>query len=187
MPEAELIEGLKQKQEPAFRELVTSFQHRVYNTALSLVQNEGDAEDLAQEVFIKVFHNIGQFKGEAQLSTWIYKITVTQALDFLRKKKRQKRGGLLVSMFNKPADEWDTPDFSHPGVKTENKEDSAILFKAIRQLPENQQTAFVLQKLEGLKQDEIAKVLETTVSSVESLLHRAKQNLRKLLADHYQQ
>ena len=68
----------------------------------------------------------------------------------------------------------------------EQKENAAVLFKALRQLPEQQQSAFVLQKIEGLSQEEIATVLKTTVSAVESLLQRAKANLRKLLEDYYQ-
>ena len=68
----------------------------------------------------------------------------------------------------------------------EQKENAALLFKAIQQLPENQQSAFVLQKMEGLSQSEIAEVMKTSVSAVESLLNRAKTNLRKLLEEHYQ-
>ncbi|RYY93019.1 MAG: RNA polymerase sigma factor [Chitinophagaceae bacterium] len=181
MTETDLITGLQRREEPAFRLLVEQYGDRVYNTALGLVHRPEDAEDIAQEVFIKVWEGIAAFKREAQLGTWIYRIAVTQALDFRRKQQRQKRGGLLVSLFSRHEDEPEPPDFHHPGVAAEQKENSALLFRAIRALPENQQAAFVLQKLEGLSQDEIAAVLETTVSSVESLLHRAKQNLRKVL------
>ena len=77
------------------------------------------------------------------------------------------------------------PDFNHPGVQLENKERAAILFKAISQLPENQKVAFTLNKLEDKSYQEIAEIMECTISSVESLLHRAKQKLRKLLAKYY--
>jgi len=76
-------------------------------------------------------------------------------------------------------------EFEHPGVKAENKEKSAILFKAVNRLPENQRTAFLLQKLEGLSQQEIAAILKTSSSAVESLLSRAKVNLKKSLTDYY--
>lgn len=186
MQETELIQGLKTGQESAFAELVEFFKDKVYNTVLGFVQQAEDAEDVTQEVFIKVFRSIDQFKGEAKLSTWIYRIAVSHSLDFLRKKKRQKSGGLLVSIFSKGEDEWEQPDFHHPGIAAEQKENATVLFKAIRQLPEQQQTAFVLQKMENLNQQEIAEVMKTTVSSVESLLQRAKANLRKLLEDYYQ-
>ncbi|WP_243697411.1 RNA polymerase sigma factor [Flaviaesturariibacter aridisoli] len=182
MTESDLIEGLQRLEEPAFRALVAQYGDRIYNTVLGLVQRAEDAEDLAQEVFVRVWQSVGSFKREAGLGTWIYRIAVTAALDFRRKQQRHKRGGFLVSLFSRHETEPEAPDFHHPGVAAEQKERSALLFRAIRALPEKQGAAFVLQKLEGLRQDEIAAVLDTTVSSVESLLHRAKQNLRKELA-----
>ena len=78
------------------------------------------------------------------------------------------------------------PDFHHPGVILDNKERASVLFKAIDRLPENQKTAFTLHKLEGLSYQEISEVMKTTLSSVESLMHRAKNNLKKWLAEHYE-
>ena len=185
MTEYELIAGLKQGHEQAFEELVDLYKNKVYNTCLGFVQNEEDGEELTQDVFIKVFENIGSFKGESKLSTWLYRIAVTQSLDFIRRKNRKKRSGFLLSISSKPENEWQQPDFFHPGVAAEQKENAAVLFKAIRQLPEQQQTAFLLQKLEGLNQQEVADVMRTTVSAVESLLQRAKANLRKNLETYY--
>src|SRR5215203_5757801 len=128
-----------------------AFKDRIYNTALGFVQNEHDAEEVTQDVFVKVFHSIGGFKGESKLSTWLYRIAVTQSIDLLRKKKRQKRVGFLSSVFGNQQ-EWGAPDFHHPGVISEQKDNAAVLFLAIRRLPEQQQTAFLLQKMEGLNQ-----------------------------------
>lgn len=180
MTEQELIFGLRHGEESAFKELVTLFQDKVFNTALGLLQHHAEAEDIAQEVFIQVFRSIKNFKEESLLSTWIYRITVTKSLDHLRSKKRKKRFGFLSSLFgddNIPV--YEPEDFNHPGVLQENKENAAILFKAIDQLPENQHTAFVLNKVEGLSYREIAAILNTTETAVDSLLQRAKQNLRK--------
>jgi RNA polymerase sigma factor (sigma-70 family) len=185
LQETELIQALEAGQEWAFEKLVHTYQDRVYNTALGFVQNVEDAEDLAQEVFIRVFRNIREFKAASTLGTWIYRITVTSSLDFLRKKKRQKRSGFMNSLFDK-GEQWDQPDFYHPGVSAENRETSAVLFKAIRQLPAQQQTAFLLQKTEGLDQAAIAEIMKTSVGAVESLLQRAKANLKKMLSDYYQ-
>lgn len=182
MTEQELIFGLRQGEEPAFKELVTRFQDKVFNTALGLLQHHIEAEDIAQEVFIQVFRSIRNFKEESLLSTWIYRITVTKSLDHLRSKKRKKRFGILSNLFgdnNLPV--YEPEDFNHPGVLQENKEDAAILFKVIDQLPENQRTAFILNKVEGLAYREIAAILNTTEPAVDSLLQRAKQNLRKKL------
>lgn len=182
MTDQDLLFGLRNGEEPAFRELVTRFQDRVFNTALGLLQQHAEAEDIAQEVFIQVFRSIQQFKADSQLSTWIYRITVTKSLDHLRRKKRKKRFGFLTSIFdeaNKPV--YEPADFNHPGVLQENKEDAALLFKMIARLPENQRTAFILNKVEELSYREIAVILNTTEAAVDSLLQRAKQNLRKKL------
>lgn len=186
MIDHQLIQELQQGQEYAFKQLVTNYQDRVYNTILGLLQQSEDAEDLTQDVFIKVFENIHQFKGESALGTWIYRIAVTQSLDFLRRKNRKKRGRTILGFFGVGEKEHLHPqEFEHPGVKAEKKEKATVLFKAVNQLPENQRTAFLLQKLEGLSQNEIAEVLKTTSSAVESLLSRAKANLKKLLTEYY--
>jgi RNA polymerase sigma-70 factor (ECF subfamily) len=184
--ELQLIEALQQKEEAAFKLLVARYQDRVYHTALGFVLNPADAEDLAQEVFIRVFEKVGEFKGASSLTTWIYRVTVSQSLDMLRKKQRKKRGGILQGFFSPGEKEAFHPaDFDHPGVKAENRERSRVLFQAMTLLPESQRTAFVLQKLEGLSQDEIAGIMKTSVSAVESLLSRAKANLKKQLTEYY--
>lgn len=183
LTELELIEGLKRGEESAFRILVEQYQDLVYNTALGVVQNAADAEDVAQEVFIQIFRSIGNFKLEAKLSTWIYRITTTRALDLLRARKSKKRFGLLKRLWeteeDNPMDSLE--DFNHPGVALEQKENAAKLMEAIAQLPENQKVAFVLHKLEGLSYLEISEVMGNTIAAVESLMHRARLNLRKLL------
>jgi RNA polymerase sigma-70 factor (ECF subfamily) len=182
LTDQELLLGLRNGEESAFKELVTRFQDKVFNTALGLLQHHTEAEDIAQEVFIQVFRSIQQFKGDSLLSTWIYRITVTKSLDHLRSKKRKKRFGFLSSLFgedNMPF--YEPEDFNHPGLLHENKEDAALLFKMIDQLPENQRTAFILNKVEELSYREIAAILNTTEPAVDSLLQRAKQNLRKKL------
>ncbi len=182
MDEQELIQGLRQGDEAAFRVLVETHQDRVYNTAIGIVQNAEDAEDVSQEVFIQVFRSIHTFKGEAKLSTWIYRITTSRALDLLRSRKSKKRFGFLQRLIGQGNEAVpDLPDFNHPGVAIEKKESAAKLFKAIGQLPENQKTAFTLHKLEDLSYQEISDVMQLSIAAVESLMHRAKQNLRKIL------
>ena len=182
MTEHELIQGLKNGDEAAFKFLVDTYQDRVYNTAIGILQNAEDAEDVAQEVFVKVYRAIQNFKGESKLSTWLYRIATTGALDVLRSRKSKKRFGLVQRLFsggNDPVHEL--PDFIHPGVTLERKENAAMLFKAISELPENQKVAFTLHKLEDLSYQEVSEVMKTSVAAVESLMHRAKQNLRKIL------
>jgi RNA polymerase sigma-70 factor (ECF subfamily) len=186
--ELELIQQLRAGDEGAFKSLVANYQDLVYNTALGIVQNSEDAEDVAQEVFIQVYRSIDQFKGDARLSTWIYRITTTKALDHIRSRKRKKRFAFITSLFG-PNDELvhEPVDFQHPGVTLDRKEQAALLFRMIEQLPENQKLAFTLHKTEELSYQEIADVMQLSVSAVESLLFRARQNLRKLLEKYYQQ
>jgi RNA polymerase sigma factor (sigma-70 family) len=186
--EEQLISRLKEGDTLAFKELVDELKNRVFNTALGILQNTEDAEDTTQEVFIEVFHSIGQFKGDSKMTTWVYRITVTKALDFLRKKKRKKRFALTRILFATESVEpvMDVPHFYHPGVQLENKERASILFSALDRLPENQKSAFILHKVEGLSYQEVAEVLKVSVSSVESLMYRARQGLQKLLMDYYQ-
>ena len=188
MNELELIQQLRAGDEGAFKTLVANYQDLVYNTALGIVQNNEDAEDVAQEVFVQVYRSIDQFKGDARLSTWIYRITTTKALDHIRSRKRKKRFAFITSLFG-PNDELvhEPVDFQHPGVALDRKEQAALLFRMIDQLPENQKVAFTLHKTEELSYQEIADVMQISVSAVESLLFRARQNLRKLLEKYYQQ
>jgi RNA polymerase sigma factor (sigma-70 family) len=181
-----LIDDLKEGSEEAFRTLVELFQQRVYNTSMGLLRSEDEAEDISQEVFIEVFQSIDKFKGESKLSTWIYRITVTKSLELMRYKKRKKRFAPILGLFNSDGEQMaEPPDFVHPGVVLEQKENAAMLFGAIGRLPESQQTAFTLHKIQGLSYQEISVIMESTLSSIESLMHRAKSNLKKHLTKYY--
>ncbi len=186
--EEDLVEALKSGDQEAFRHMVTTWQDMIFNTSLGLLQNDQDAEDITQEVFIKSYEAIHQFKGESKLSTWLYRIAVTKSLDHLRSKKRKKRFGYIFSLFG-DKDEMiiDPPDFIHPGILEEKKSASIALFKALDKIPEQQKAAFVLSKMEGLPQKQVAEVLDVSVAAVESLLQRAKTNLKKQLTEFYQQ
>lgn len=184
----ELIAGLQARDESAFRKLVEEWQDMVYNTALGIVQNVADADDITQDVFIQVYQSVSSFKGESKLSTWLYKITLSKALDHEKKRKRKKRFAFIESLFGNRADEHLHPvDFDHPGVQLEQKERAAELFTALQQLPGKQQMAFTLHKLEGQSYQEIAAILGTSLYAVESLMGRAKNNLKKILDNYYRQ
>jgi RNA polymerase sigma factor (sigma-70 family) len=157
----------------------------IYNTALGIVQNEEDAEDITQEVYITLYEKIADFRKESKLSTWLYTITIRKALDFEKRKKSQKHGGLLKKIFAyKDADE--PVSFNHPGIQLDNKEMAAVLFKALKKLPEKQRVAFTLHKLEGLPHQEIADVMQASQTAIESLLVRARNNLKKILRIYYE-
>lgn len=186
MNESELIALLKKKDREAFKEIVETWQDMVFNTAIGFLQNAEDAEDAAQEVFLQVFESVASFKEESRISTWIYRITVSKCLDQLRRNKRKKRIAFIQSLYGKNDILLiDPPDFFHPGVKAENKENAAVLFKAIDKLPVNQRTAFVLNRIENLSYREISDIMNSSESAVDSLLQRAKKNLQSHLKEYY--
>jgi len=180
------VSQLKQGDEAAFRFIVDTWQNMVYNTALGIVQSAEDAEDIAQDVFVQVYQSISSFKGDSKFSTWLYRIAITKSLDHERRKKRKKRFAFVKSLFGEESQVVvHPPDFHHPGVVLDKKEDATALFKAIAVLPENQRIAFTLHKVEGLSYQEVSEIMKTTVSSVESLMHRAKGNLKKELENYF--
>lgn len=162
----------------AFRSLYDLYNGKVFNTAISYLQSEQDAEEVTQDVFTSIYRNAGKFKGQASVSTWIYRITVNASLNAIKKKKRNTF--LSLSSF-----EYDAPDFDHPGIVLENKENARALFKAINALPGNQKTAFILSFIEDLQRQQVADIMETSLKAVESLLQRGKKNLRNILEKTY--
>jgi RNA polymerase sigma factor (sigma-70 family) len=180
--QTELIVLLQQGNETAFKELLQTYEVLVYNTTLSIVQNETVADDITQEVFIQVYLSIHSFKGESKLSTWLYRIAITKSLDYLKHKNRKKRFAFIQSLTGSNNEEvFHVPEFSHPGILMEQKENAKALFIAMNKLPDNQRIAFTLHKLEALKHQEIAVIMQVSIQAVESLIARAKGNLRKIL------
>jgi RNA polymerase sigma factor (sigma-70 family) len=183
MHEEVLIRRLKGNDRGAYRELIDLYKNKVLNTCYHFVHDRIDAEDIAQEVFIQVFLSIGKFKGNCSIGTWIYRISVNKCLYFIRKKSSSKRSAKILSIFNlskKDNDIMDS-DLKTPLKILENKNSLENLKLCILKLPENQRTAFVLTKFEDLSYKETAEIMELSVSAVESLLQRAKNNLKKYL------
>ena len=188
MTEEALIEQLKLKNTAVFSKLIDTYQQKVFGTCLSFVPNKEDAEDLVQEVFLEVFNSISKFKGNSTLSTWIYRITTNKCLEFIRKQKTKKRTGFLKPLFSQDFSIDKTnyfTEFNHPGFLLEAKELNETLFKAINKLPESQTLIFTLHKIDGKSYQEIAEITNRSVSSVESVMFRAKKNLQKLLYNYY--
>ncbi len=186
-----LLNDLIQGDSDAFSALMTEYQDRVVNTCARFVHNAQDAEDVAQNGFIEVFQSVGRFRGQSKLSTWIYRIAVTKSLDFIRKMTRKKRLGKVIRLFGLGFDEApnsiDPPDPSpSPQANLETREQAEILRVAIDGLPENQKTALILATYEQLSQAEVSQIMGNTVSAVESLIHRARKNLRLSLEATYE-
>lgn len=180
MQEKELIARLIQKDEPAFKWLVETYRNKVYNTVLNILQDEEDADDSAQEVFIQVYESISSFKQQSSLSTWIYRIAVRKALDKLRKRRTRQQLRKILPWWM-PEENKSEKNFYHPGVALENKQKATALFKAIDALPGNQKVAITLIKIQGMTYEEASAIMNQSIKAIESLVSRAKQNLQKQL------
>ncbi|MFT5336876.1 MAG: RNA polymerase sigma factor (sigma-70 family) [Luteibaculaceae bacterium] len=172
--EIELLQAVLSGQKGAFKTLYDLHSVKVYNIALSYLKNEEAAQDVTQDVFIKLHKSLGGFKVGSALSTWVYRITVNTCLNYLNKQKR-----LVLVEWTSGGNE--TIDFIHPGVVLENKESSTALYSVLDTLPNSQKTAFILSFIEELPRQEVADIMETSLKAVESLLQRAKGKMRKKL------
>jgi len=174
------INLLKAGDKEAFRQLIESYQHKVVNTAFGFTHNRQDAEDVAQEVFLYVYRSLTGFKEKSLLSTWIYRITVNKALDYIKARQRKKRNAGTLDLSYDDAFDVSRKE-ENPEQQMLDKEGLRLLYEAINTLPDKQKKALILSKQEGLSNDEVAAVLKTTRSAVEALIHRAKQQLSKEL------
>lgn len=191
MDDHELIEKILQNNDHnAFALLVDRYQKLVVNTCRGFVSSYADAEDLAQDVFIELFESLPNFRHESKLSTWIYRIAVNKSLNHIRKRKRDTFLDSFTTIFKSAENEHssisNSLDSSNEADRNINtKELHNTLKQAINSLPKNQKIAFILSKYQDLSYKEVADVMEISLSSVESLIFRAKGNLQKLLSDFY--
>jgi RNA polymerase sigma-70 factor (ECF subfamily) len=162
-----------------FETVFSEYHTKVFRTAMGFVHSKEDAEDLTQEVFIRAYRSRNSFRGDAGISTWLYRITVNLALNHIGREKRR-------TVFRPASDSLDDYANRDGGEKTPHKllESSELrenIRRAIDSLPDKQRTAFVLSKYEELPGREIAEVMKTSEGAVEQLLQRAKGNLQKKL------
>ncbi len=187
MEEQELIFELKQGNTIAFKRLFEAYGDVLYNTVLSIVQQEQSAEDVVQETFIQVYDSIRDFRAGSTLKTWMHSIAIRKAIDVLRKEKNRSRFGKFLPFWMPDDTKSKDSLFHHPGAKLEQKETAALLFKAISTLPEKQRVAFSLIKVQEMSYKEAAEILDESVKAIESLVSRAKKNLQNYLSDYYKQ
>ena len=170
-----MIHKLKSNDREAYNELVALYKNSVINTCYRFLLDKQDAEDVSQDVFIEIFQSIHSFRGDAQLSTWVYRITVTKCLDEIKKRKRKKRFAALSKLLH-------IDDVGHwlaggkmPDQSLQEHEKMDAIAQVLNRLPDNQRIAFTLCKLEGFSNPEIAEIMGITTIAVESLVYRAKK------------
>jgi RNA polymerase sigma-70 factor, ECF subfamily len=178
-----LVQQCAAGQEDACTRLVTDHQRMVYQLALHLLGDSQEALDLSQEVFLKVFRSLNQFRGQSTLRTWIYRIVVNQASNRQRWWRRRHRSQ-QVRLEDLKGSQGDVPEVrvsSLPDRVLQQRETSQRVWRAMNALPFDQRAVIVLREIDGLSYEEIATSLEVAVGTVKSRLARAREGLRLAL------
>jgi len=187
--DAELVERFKGGDRSAFNEIVQRYQHRVFTMCMRKMGNEQVASEVAQDVFVALFRALGRFRGDSQLSTWIYRVVINHCKN--RRQYRRRRAmdrhesldGLAENDDDKPKRQLPSDD-APPDASTFRSEAQAILEVALAELEEEQRTIIVLRDMEDLSYEEIGQLLELPRGTVKSRLHRARSQLAKTLSRH---
>ncbi|MBI2618634.1 MAG: RNA polymerase sigma factor [Ignavibacteriales bacterium] len=158
----ELLGQFQQGDESAFNELVLRYQERIYWVASRFLQDHDDADDVVQEVFLKVYEGLRTFRGESGLYTWMYRITVNASLNFLRR-RRVKEFFRLDDMAEERSAESERPDNA-----LERKEERTLIEEAIERLPDKQKAVFLMRYYDELPYDEIGRILGTSVGGLKA-------------------
>ena len=173
--DAALLARLRAGDAKAFETLVITYQHRVFGVALRMLGSRAEAEDIAQETFLRAHRAVGEFRGEARLSTWLYAIASRLCLNRLASAPRRLERADDAALLRLPAPAADAAS------ALERSELAAALQQAIAELPEDRRIVVVLRDLEGLTYEEIAEALGLELGTVRSRLHRARNDLKAKL------
>lgn len=188
MGDSELLEGIKNNDHVAFRLFVEKYQIVVYKIAFNILNNADDADDITQDVFIEIYKSIDSFRADSKITTWMFRIATNKSLNLLKKNKRKSIFQRIDSFFT-PDDDYsiqiEDEKAALPNDNIEQTELQKILYDAIDKLPDNQRIAYTLCNIDELAYKDIAQVMNLSLSAVESLIHRARKNLQKKLADYY--
>jgi RNA polymerase sigma factor (sigma-70 family) len=181
----ERLDRLIKGDEREFSILVDEYAPMVYRLVYGYFSLREEAEDVTQEVFLSVFQSLSSFKGKARFSTWLYRLTIHKCQEHWRYKKRKKRTVQLLSIFSQKdkMDESIPSLEKDPSAVLQNKELHQQIDHTLKQLPFKQLTAFTLHAIQGLSYEEVAQIMGKSVSSVESLIFRARRMLREKLQE----
>ena len=169
-----ILERFKRGDSSAFRDIVLTYQDRIYNLCLYMLHDVGDAQEAAQDAFVKAYRALPGFEPRASLYTWLYSIATRTCLDYRRKTIRTLAGEPLP-------EEMPSTDLS-PEKRYETREVSEAVQRALQKLPAKLRAVIVLRELEELTYEEIGEVLDVSTGTVKSRISRAREELRKLLS-----
>ncbi|MCC6441990.1 MAG: sigma-70 family RNA polymerase sigma factor [Armatimonadetes bacterium] len=176
-----LVRRARQGDMAAYEKLVRRYQERIYSLVFRFVGNPEDAADLTQDTFVKAFQSLGSFQGNSSFYTWLYRIATNRALDFLRKRTPFPIESLSQEEFTRQDEPASARRDHDPERVAEAHELQRLVEEAIESLPEKLRAAIVLHDLEGLSQEETARVQECSVGTIKSRIFRARAELRKRL------
>ena len=183
MENKKFISELKNGKSEAYDKLIEEYSRKIYYLSLKMLGNPTDAEDAVQTTFFKVYRNIDGFRGQSELSTWIYKIAVNTCNDILRKRKTSFTVPILAANDEKPI--LDIEDKSQNVEEAILKrEREKLVYKCIYLLPDGHRKFIVLRDLEGLSYAQIAEILDINIGTVKSGINRARAKLTELLKEH---
>lgn len=181
LTDEELVEDVKKGNIDAFEDIVKKYENKVYGIVFHMMKNQNEVEDLAQEVFLKVYKNLDRFKGDSSLYTWIYKITVNLCLDELKKRKNIIYLDEKISVEDGEIDKELPSNERSQEELYEDKELKENLHRCINKLPDKQKMMIVLRDIKGFSYDEIAKITNNKIGTVKSQINRARLKLKELL------
>lgn len=179
------IELLSQGDKQAQKKLVQIYGQKIYNLVYYHLQNAEEAEEVTQDVFLKTIKKVDTFKSESKFDTWLYRLAVNESLDKIRYNQRQKRKVEKI-----PLDKLVfavKSQVNNPAQELQSQENMETLLGKIEELPERQKTALLLSKMEGKSQKEIGEIMDLSPKAVESLVQRAKRNLKEKLSEYFKE
>ncbi len=186
-PDFELVIAARKGNEDAFSELVQKYSHQVFSLSMRILNDYGEAEDLTQEVFIKVFKKINSFKGKSKFSTWLYQITLNAAinrLNYLKKRRHYDSGFINETSVRGEDEDYGIEVSSNERTSEEDyigKETYHKIIEEIYALPEEFRVVIIFRDLEEKSYQEIAEILKLPEGTVKSRIHRAREVLKKKL------
>lgn len=181
-----LVDKISKRDEQAFQIFVEKYHQMVINVCNNILNNYEDAMDVSQEVFIKIYESIDDFRGDSKISTWLYRISVNKSLNFLRSRKRQRWFSSIDTLFKDDQKQTDPADDSlNASENIEQDDNKKALYFALHKLPEKQNIAISLNHFEDLSYKEISEIMEISVSEVGVLINRGKKKLKKLIIDYF--
>lgn len=172
MSDLELVERFQKGDEAAFNELVHRHKERVYSTARRFMGSHDEADDVVQDVLWKAYQGLRNFRRDANVSTWLYRITVNTALNAIRSKRIRE-----FVRFDDIVGTGESMEGDRPDQVVEDEEQRSLIQKAIEQLPRQQKAVFILRYHEGLSYEEIAAILETSVGGLKANYFHAMRKI----------